>query len=325
MNCLDLLSYLKNKQTKEKETFPYYLSLCAIIKNEGPYLQEWIEYHKMLGVEQFYLYDNESADNTQEVLEPYIDEGTVKYKFWPGHPVMIEALNDCLKTRKNESFWIGFVDPDEFIVPVKHNSIPEILKEYEEYGGLGINWIVYGSSGHEKKPEGLTIENYTYRSNKNFSINCFVKTITNPRTSAKVFPHNSVYLLKNFPVAIKILLDMEANPKLNKLRFINKILNKIKDISYYAVTENKKKLSSGYSEYNSVDIIRINHYFTRSKEEFIKKSLKGRPDVDKNDSNWLRSMYFFESHDRNEVYDPIMLPYVTKLKEILNTKKELAK
>lgn len=30
----------------------YYFSLCAIFKNEAPYFREWIEYHRMLGVDQ---------------------------------------------------------------------------------------------------------------------------------------------------------------------------------------------------------------------------------------------------------------------------------
>ncbi|MDR0485482.1 MAG: glycosyltransferase family 2 protein, partial [Elusimicrobiota bacterium] len=52
--------------------FPQYLSVLAIAKNEAPYLKEWIEYHRALGVEKFYIYDNNSSDNTFEILKPYI-------------------------------------------------------------------------------------------------------------------------------------------------------------------------------------------------------------------------------------------------------------
>jgi hypothetical protein len=51
-----------------KKKYPFYLAMCAIAKNEGRYLQEWIEYHKLLGVEMFYIYDNESTDNTQSCI-----------------------------------------------------------------------------------------------------------------------------------------------------------------------------------------------------------------------------------------------------------------
>ena len=46
----------------------HYLAVCAIAKNEGAYFAEWIEWHLSQGVEKFYIYDNESTDNTREVL-----------------------------------------------------------------------------------------------------------------------------------------------------------------------------------------------------------------------------------------------------------------
>lgn len=35
-----------------------YLPICAIFKEEAPYLPEWIEFHRLMGVERFFLYDN---------------------------------------------------------------------------------------------------------------------------------------------------------------------------------------------------------------------------------------------------------------------------
>ncbi len=56
----------------------YYLAVCAIAKNEGAYFEEWIEWHRKLGVEKFYIYDNESTDNTKEILAPYVESGLVE-------------------------------------------------------------------------------------------------------------------------------------------------------------------------------------------------------------------------------------------------------
>ena len=52
----------------------YRFSLVLIFKDEAPYLEEWIEFHLMLGVDHFYLYQNNSTDNYQEVLKPYIKD-----------------------------------------------------------------------------------------------------------------------------------------------------------------------------------------------------------------------------------------------------------
>ena len=62
----------EKQRRKNGVKYPYKLSVVAIMKNEGPYLREWIEYHKLVGVEKFYLYNNGSTDDTVEILSPYV-------------------------------------------------------------------------------------------------------------------------------------------------------------------------------------------------------------------------------------------------------------
>ena len=54
-NALKLKYRLKHDRTSPK----YYLSVCAIAKNEGPYFKEWIEWHRKQGVEKFYIYEGD--------------------------------------------------------------------------------------------------------------------------------------------------------------------------------------------------------------------------------------------------------------------------
>ncbi|ELV04510.1 glycosyltransferase family 92 protein [Brachyspira hampsonii] len=81
-------SYKRTNIIKNKLNFPEnnepkdYISILATVKNEAPYIKEWIEYHRIIGAERFYIYDNESTDNLKEVLEPYIKEGIVIYNFF---------------------------------------------------------------------------------------------------------------------------------------------------------------------------------------------------------------------------------------------------
>ena len=39
-------------------SYQYEVSICAMYKNEAKYILEWIEYHLMIGVDHFYLYNN---------------------------------------------------------------------------------------------------------------------------------------------------------------------------------------------------------------------------------------------------------------------------
>ena len=66
-----------------QEAKKYNFSICAIFKNEAPYLKEWIEYHLIFGVDHFYLYNVGSHDSFQSILKPYINKGLVTYIDWP--------------------------------------------------------------------------------------------------------------------------------------------------------------------------------------------------------------------------------------------------
>ena len=59
-------------------------SAVSMIKNEGPYFEEWINYGRLVGIDHYYLYDNESDDDTFEILKPYIDKAIVTHIKWPG-------------------------------------------------------------------------------------------------------------------------------------------------------------------------------------------------------------------------------------------------
>ena len=58
-----------------------YLSICAIYRWEGPYLREWVAFHKLMGIERIYLYNNRSEDDGhREALAPYVDDKGLKAK-----------------------------------------------------------------------------------------------------------------------------------------------------------------------------------------------------------------------------------------------------
>ena len=59
------------------------LSICAVFRNEAPYLREWIEFHRIVGVEKFFLFNNRSEDDYKSVLTPYIESGLVELTQWP--------------------------------------------------------------------------------------------------------------------------------------------------------------------------------------------------------------------------------------------------
>ena len=158
-------SNLKYVLSLYPKNFDTNLSIVAIVKNETPYIKEWIEYHKIVGVEKFYIYDNDSEDNLKETLQSYIDTGEVVYEHYSGQGVQMSAYQKAIAMYKNHSRYMAFVDIDEFITPIMHDTIPEFIAYFEQNicknpASIGINWLMHGFNGHNEKPQGLVCENF---------------------------------------------------------------------------------------------------------------------------------------------------------------------
>lgn len=264
-------------KTDKTKKFSNELAITAIMKNEGPYLKEWLDFHILVGVTKFYLYDNESTDNTAEILKPYIKQGIVDYTYWPGKIQQVPSYNDSIKKHSLETRWMAFIDLDEFLVPVNHTTITDYLKTLPtNFAQLVIGWIIYGSSGHKEKQNGLIIENYKKHASKNWG----VKSIVNPRLTYSV-----------------------TNPHVHK-------------VAGFTIDENGKKLGRIIQTEKrniTTNKIRCNHYVTKSLEEYTARQKRGSAAQAVTNH---RSMEKFKMYDKNEIYDDIMDKYIEKLKKI---------
>ncbi len=258
------------------------LAIVAIMKNEAPYVKEWIEYHKLVGVQKFYIYDNESEDNLKDVLAQYIEQGLVEYTFFPGIKQQMPAYNDCVNKHREDVKWLAIIDADEFIVPVKTKTILETLKDFEQYPGVGISWVMYDCNGHLKKPQGGIMENYVRcRRDYKSAPRSHIKSIIQPSQVVKVpHPHYAIY--KDGRKAV----DENFNP----------------------FAENG---SSAFLMPNaSVKKLRINHYWSKSYEEALAKINRGLADQEgKRKIEETRPLIEII----NYTYDYIMYRYVIKL------------
>ena len=261
------------------------LAFVLIAKNEAPYIEEWINFHHKQGASHFFIYDNESTDNLREVLTPYIEQGLVTYRLLKGRFRQYDAYNMAIHGYGHKFRYMAFIDADEFVFVRDENYrdkgfnlykfVDDFMMSHENAGGIAVNWCIFGSSGHESKPEGGVLENYTMRSEDDFIGNSYgnlhVKTICDP---LKVF----YYAHPHFPVYRK---------------------------GYYNLNENGETVIGPFTKKVSFSRIRINHYFSKSKEEFIRKKNRGNAD-----NPFTRSMEDFYFHDQNVIHDTEILSHV---------------
>ena len=218
----------------------HFLSLVAPLKDEESYLLEFIDYYLIHGVDHFYFYDNESKIPVADVIGGYRGKCTVLQA--PGDAVQSRAYAHFCKHFKHETRWVAVFDVDEFVLPHKHGSLREFLADYDDCDGIGINWVMFGDGHHKSRPAGGVIENYLYRDAKQSP---FVKSVLKSEKLMGFFDNPHVATL----VDGSIYVDAHRNP-----------------------------ITSARNENHTIDVIQLNHYFTKSEAEWKTKLNRKRAD-----------------------------------------------
>jgi hypothetical protein len=91
--------------------------VIAILKNEGKNLKEWLDHYIWQGAQHFYIAENDSNDDTLDILEPYIKNGLVDLIHVKGNREQINSyryFTNQIQNSKNIPDWILIADGDEF-------------------------------------------------------------------------------------------------------------------------------------------------------------------------------------------------------------------
>lgn len=245
----------------------------AIFRMENSWLDEWIRYHLAVGVEHFVLY-NDDVDTrvSDRILKPYVDQGLVENIHVRDRAETIradrgvrqdDAYRDLIRNSVGQTHWLAIVDLDELILPRRCDDIRTVLEEYEEHNGLAMNWTIFGTSGHVKRPP-TQINHLLHRGEANWVRNHFVKSIVKPD---------------------RVIVDASGHIHFSPTR------------KGHTVNENYEPVT-GMEHAISTEKIRINHYILRSWQDFWEvKAARQRFGYGVLDEE------FFNFDDRNEVFD----------------------
>jgi hypothetical protein len=263
-----------------------FLSIGAVFKNEAKYLDEWLTFHSHMGVERFYLYDDESTDDFNEVLAPWIKAGIVFLDKVRGRNQGKVFLH-CLWRTKLRTKWLALIDIDEFLWSPANKSVSDVLQEYSHYTGVVVRWKLFGSSGHSDPQESGSIESFTRSlpfdtdyggvfSRRNFASG--IRVTGNPLQGKSVFRPSSVFLTGIH------------NPTLYVGRLVNEACRVVLKSDVLVGKKGNRRVKSSFWQETPADILRINHYWSRSlrelenkvKRKFFEGSFRPGPDYDFN-------------------------------------------
>lgn len=255
------------------------IGILLVVKNEAPYLMEWLAHHRLLGVKHFFIADNESTDGTTELLSALQKAGlVVHHKFITpvGQKPHVPALRMMLKQHRDDIDWLVIIDADEYLWPTGqflslHNFIANFQNSKPNVGAVNLNWATYGSSQKLIFEDDLVVKRFTWHAAQNNSVvNQHIKSILRVKAIKEIHSPHYASLLPNWHQfhtdgSSLLPLDHSVAPQYRN------------DLSKNVIW----------------DHFRVNHYVIKSYQEFIqKKQARGRAFT-----NFSLDDHFFIGHD----------------------------
>jgi hypothetical protein len=146
----------------------------------------------------------------------------------------------------NDTYWLALIDVDEFIVPERGQSVAAILRLLEPFFAITLNFLMHGTNGRMWKEPGLVMERFKNHTHWQLGHNRFTKMVVKPRHVLEYRVHEHLYF--DGPVT--------RNP----LGRRNRILNMFQRPPCH-------------------QNLRLDHYWTKSREEFLAKRNRGHCDT----------------------------------------------
>ncbi len=261
------------------------------MKNEGPFILEWIAYHKSIGVDHFLVYTNDCSDNTNAILDRLQALGHVTRRDNPwkkdsGKKPQQVALKDAATLEVfAKADWILTIDVDEFVnIHVGDGTFADLFRACNYPNVISFTWKFFGNKdihAYEDKP---ITEQFTA---------CAPEFIPKPRLGwgfKSMFHKTSPYTR----IGVHRPLGIDEGEE-DQVRWVNGSGRAMPDMLLTNNGWRSTKRSLGYR------LATLNHYILRSADSFLVKRDRGRINHTEHDQGvdyWMRRNYATETDER---------------------------
>ena len=233
------------------------------MKNEAPYILEWVAYHRMIGVDHFLIYTNGCSDGTSELLDRLQALGILQHRNndnWKGNSPQQYALNQSLKEPViKQADWVIHIDVDEFMnVRCGNGTLADFFDHVPDATNVAMTWRLFGHNGVTTLNDRPVIAQFDH---------CAPKFCPKPHT---VWGFKTMF--KPIGAYKKISCHRPNKLEEDKRAQVKWVNGSGQDMTQ-EVADNgwrSSKKSIGY------DLLQLNHYALRSAESFLVKRQRGR-------------------------------------------------
>lgn len=229
------------------------------MRNEAPFLLEWVAYHGILGFDRIYVYTNGCTDGTDLMLERLQQIGAVTHVHNPmtdGLGPQESAMRDFMSLDQvNQLDWVLHIDADEFLnVRTGQGRVADLLTVAGDADVMALMWRPFGDNGLTRWTGGSVLETFT---------------ATQSRPRAPNAQHKSLFRPGRFRAAID---HMPKEPVSSDIRLVNSAGETCDpralftpQVARYRLPVEKLSWENAY----------INHYAIRSHDIFLMKNVRG--------------------------------------------------
>lgn len=263
-------------------------AIVAALKNEGPFIAEWLAHHQSIGFNEFYLFSNDCVDGTDLILDRLDEMGLVTHFRNPSAKMGDPQRAALSRANQNENVrsadWVLVLDLDEYLnIHCGDGTLDDLFEQCGDADAISVTWRVMGSSGHERMTQELATKRFTRgvdRFAPHSSLLWGFKTLFRPAS----FDFFGIHRPRFFK-------DRQLHPGM--VKWVN---GSGKDVGekFYEKGWRSNRHNVGY------ELAQINHYAVRSRDEFLLKRLRGSANTA--DKDRLGKEYFAK-FDQNEQED----------------------
>ncbi|MCP3972591.1 MAG: glycosyltransferase family 2 protein [Rhodobacteraceae bacterium] len=250
--------------------------IVTCMKNEGPFILEWLAWHRMTGVDDFLIYTNDCDDGTDRLLDLLQDRGLVQRRDNPFRDTSGRPQQSALKAAQLEPVleqagWIVAMDVDEFInVHTGGGRLPDLFAAMGEANMISMTWRLFGNSDIEVFEDRPVTEQFT---------RCAPHLIRRPHQAWGLKT-----LFRNLGYWDSLGVHRPRGPRGDGIKWVNG--------SGQPMPE--RMLRTGWRsamDSYGYDLVTLNHYSVRSVESFLVKRDRGRVNHlarDQGEAYWFR-------------------------------------
>ena len=174
------------------------IAICAVVKDEALYIEEWLAFHLLQGVSEILIFDNESTDGTREILTRVAGHAPVTSVDWPSHnyhEMQLQAYPEGAKRCTDRADWVAFIDIDEFLFSSRHLSLRDELVQFgPEVGAVAVGHRIFGSGEQTTYEPELVTSRFVRCARPEHPQSRWFKTIARPALIETVDSAHSVVL-----------------------------------------------------------------------------------------------------------------------------------